>query len=84
MVSGVLYKQLDCEALNDQIIFLEGRFEKELVMLQEYRISESTSQQLLGKWKWNREMVWKLQNCIKLEERLLLRVKNVFQNKGCM
>ena len=25
MVSGVLYKQLDCEALNEEIIFLEGQ-----------------------------------------------------------
>ena len=56
MVSGVLYKQLDCEALNEEIIFLEGR-EKELVMLQEYRISESRSQQVWangsGKGRWS-------------------------------
>ena len=44
MVSFILYKQLDYEALNEEIIFLAER-EKELIVLQEYRISESRSQQ---------------------------------------
>ena len=49
-------------------------------MLQEYRISESRSQRF-GQMEVEKEMVWKLQNCIKLEERLLLRVK-YFKIKG--
>ena len=81
MVSGILYKQLDCEDLNEEIIFLEGR-EKELVMLQEYRISESRSQQVWANGSGKGDG---------LEASELHRVKGeifaarkVFQNKGCM
>ena len=80
-VSGVLYKQLDCEALNEEIIFLEGR-EKELVMLQEYRISESRSQQVWanGSGKGDGLEASELHQ-VRGE---ILAARKVFQNKGCL
>ena len=80
-VSGVFYKQLDCEALNEEIIFLTTR-EKELVMLQEYRISESRSQQVWanGSGKGDGLEASELHQ-VRGE---ILAARKVFQNKGCM
>ena len=43
-ISGLHYEKHDCQALNDEIKFLEKR-EKELVVAQEERIKESEQQQ---------------------------------------
>jgi len=81
MVSGVLYKQLDCEALNEEIIFLTAR-EKELIVLQEIRIIESRSQQVWanGSGKGDGVEASELHR-IKGE---IFAARKVFQNKGCM
>ena len=80
-VSGVFYKQLDCEALNEEIIFLTAR-EKELIVLQEIRIIESRSQQVWanGNGKGDGVEASELHQ-VKGE---IFAARKVFQNKGCM
>ena len=80
-VSGFFYKQLDCEALNEEIIFLAAR-EKELIVLQEIRMIESRSQQVWanGSGKGDGVEASELHR-VKGE---IFAARKVFQNKGCM